>query len=133
MLRPKTIANISTGTNDSIGPVPMPIRSAPWPSWKISVTKPSAAPIDRRFMIAALIGITTERKTTSSNRALSRTTTPTKSGSLEATTREKSSVEAVKPPTSTCAPVLRWTGGRTSSRRRFSVSVVAASCGPVRG
>ena len=133
MLSPKTIANISTGTKDSIGPVPMPSSPAPCPSWKIRVTKPSAAPIDSRFRIAALIGMITERKTTSSSSALNSTTTPTKSGSLSATTREKSSLEAVKPPTSTRAPVLLSTAGTTLSRRRLSVSVVAASCGPVRG
>ena len=80
------------------------------------MTKPSAAPIDSRFMIAALIGITTERKTTSSSSALNRTTTPTNSGSLPATTREKSSVEAVKPPTSTVAPALPL--DRAAARRR---------------
>ena len=82
MLSPKTIANISTGTKDSIGPVPMPSRPAPCPSWKIRVTKPSAAPIDSRFRIAALIGMITERNTSSSSSALNSTTTPTKSGSL---------------------------------------------------
>jgi len=133
MLSPKTMANMSTGTKDSIGPVPMPSSPAPWPSWKISVTKPSAAPIDSRFMIAALIGMNTERKTTSRSSALSSTTTPTNSGSLLATTSEKSSLEAVKPPTSTRAPVSRSIAGTTLSRRRFSVSTVAASCGPVRG
>ena len=64
MLSPNTMANISTGTKDSIGPVPMPSSPAPWPSWKISVTNPSAAPIDSRFRIAALIGMITERNTT---------------------------------------------------------------------
>ena len=83
--------------------------------------------------MAALIGMITERNTTSSSRALNSTTTPTKSGSLSATTREKSSLDAVKPPTSTCARVLASIAGTTLSRSRLSVSVVAASCGPVRG
>jgi len=39
----------------------------------------------------------------------------------------------VKPPTSTRAPVWRSSAGTTSLRTRLSVSVVAASCGPVRG
>ena len=55
------------------------------------------------------------------------------SGSLPATTREKSSVEAVKPPTSTVAPVVFSTAGRTSLRSRLRVTVVLSSCGPVLG
>jgi hypothetical protein len=75
----------------------------------------------------------TERNTASRSSALKSTTTPTKSGSLSATTREKSSLEAVKPPTSTRARVLASIDGTTLSRSRLRVSVVAASCGPVRG
>ena len=91
------------------------------------MTKPSAAPIDSRFKIAALTGMTAERNTTSNSSALNSTTTPTNSGSLLATTFEKSSFEAVKPPTSIVAPVCLSIAGTTSSRSRLSVSVVACS------
>ena len=133
MLSPKTIANISTGTNDSIGPVPMPSSPAPWPSWKMRVTKPSAAPIDSRFMTAALIGMTTERNTASSSSALKSTTTPTNSGSLPATTREKSSLDAVKPPTSTLGAGPALDGRQDVVAQPLERVGRGLSWGPVRG
>ena len=41
MLSPKTIANIITGMNETIGtPLSTPMRFAPSPSWKTAVTTP---------------------------------------------------------------------------------------------
>ena len=58
-----------------------------------------------RFINAAWIGITSERKITNSSSADSTTTTPMNRGSLLASTCEKSIEPAVKPPTNTLAPV----------------------------
>ena len=44
-----------------------PIRLAPQPHWKIATMTPYAAPIDKMFSTAALVGITTDR-----NEAVSR-------------------------------------------------------------
>ena len=60
---------------------------------------PRAAPIDSRFINAAWIGITSERKTTASSSADSATTTAMKSHSLLESTLEKSMKMAVLPPT----------------------------------
>ena len=70
-----------------------------------------------RFIRPAWIGITSERKITNSSRAESTTTIPMNSGSLPASTLEKSIEPAVKPPTSaaTCSDCL--SGGNTSLRR----------------
>src|SRR5256885_3893360 len=84
-------------------------------------------------MNAALIGITTERNTASKSSALNKTTTPTNSGSLPATTCEKSSFDAVNPPTSIVELVWRSSGGNPSSPHPRTEAVVPASCGPVRG
>ena len=59
-----------------------------------------------RFMIAAWTGITSERKMTSSSSAESSTTSPMNSGSLVASTWEKSIDPAVNPPTRTAHPEL---------------------------
>ena len=61
-----------------------------------------------RFISAAWIGITSERKITNSSSAESTTTIPMNSGSLLASTFEKSIEPAVKPPTSSgdAGPVL---------------------------
>ena len=58
-----------------------------------------------RFISAAWIGITIERKITNSSSADRTTTIPMNSGSLFASTCEKSIEPAVNPPTRTVAPV----------------------------
>jgi hypothetical protein len=44
-----------------------PSASAKRPSWKTSTRSPKAAPVESRFSRIALIGMTIERKATSSN------------------------------------------------------------------
>ena len=44
-----------------------PIRLAPQPHWKTATITPYAAPIDSRFMIAALVAMTTDRNATVSS------------------------------------------------------------------
>ena len=94
---------------------------------------PSDAPIESRFITAACTGITSDRNTTSSSSAATAITTPMNSGSLLASTCEKSTCEAVAPPTYTRAPVLRSIGGITSSRSRATRLDVWALCGEVVG
>ena len=57
---------MKTGTNDSIGPGLNPSSSSPRPSWKTRTSSPNAAAVDSRFSRIALIGMTIERKATSS-------------------------------------------------------------------
>jgi hypothetical protein len=90
---------------------------------------PNAAPADRRFMTAAVSGITMLRNTAISSRKLSTTTTPMNSGSLRDRTVLKSSKIAVCPPVSTCKPVPRSEAGTTCPRTVWSRSAVEASCG----
>ena len=59
-----------------------------------------------RFITAAWIGITSERKITNSSSAESTTTIAMNSGSFSASTWEKSIEPAVKPPTSAGDPGL---------------------------
>ena len=86
-----------------------------------------------RFIAAAWIGITSERNMTKSSSAESTTTTPMNSGSLPASTWEKSIEPAVNPPTRIGAPSLRSSGGTTSLRKRLTRLVVALACGAERG
>ena len=85
-------------------------------------------------MIAACIGITIERKITSSSSAESRITIEKNSGSLPPSTCEKSIEPAVNPPTRTVMPVRRCkrrqhvvaqvvdqVGGRERLRRRVGI------------
>ena len=70
-----------------------------------------------RFISAACTGITSERKITNSSSADSTTTIPMNSGSLPASTWEKSIDPAVNPPTSGRVPNVPLNCGSTSSRR----------------
>ena len=64
------------GTNGLIGTVvSSPTRPLPQPHWNTATTTPYAAPIDSRFMSAALSGTRIDRKTTISSRN-DNTTTP---------------------------------------------------------
>ena len=60
---------------------------------------PKAAPMERRFMAAAVSGMTMLRNTMASSRNDSTTTSPMNSGSLDESTRAKSTKMAVLPPT----------------------------------
>ena len=60
------------------------------PHWKTATSMPSAAPMDSRFMTAAVSGITMLRNTVISNRNDRITTSPMNSGSFELSTFAKS-------------------------------------------
>ncbi len=81
---------------------------------------PSDAPIESRFITAACTGITSDRKTTTRSSAANAITTPMNNGILLDRTWEKSTCDAVAPPTYTRAPVLCSTGGITVSRSRVT-------------
>src|SRR3954465_7756590 len=80
-------------------------------------------------MITAFSGTSTERNTAINNRKLSTNTAPMKIGNRDDISVEKSTFEAVCPPT--CASSV--VAGSTVSRRRCTRSDVAASCGAVVG
>ena len=86
-----------------------------------------------RFITIAFSGTSTERKTTISRSAESRTTTPMKSGSFSEIASPKSSKIAVMPPTCSWAPVFASIGGITSLRMWSSSFVVSSLCGEVVG
>ena len=69
------------------------------PHWNTATITPKAAPMESRFMAAAVSGMTMLRKTAASNRNDSRTTRPMNRGSLEESTLAKSAKMAVLPPT----------------------------------
>ena len=67
----------SAGTNATIGIVSSsPIRPLPQPHWNTATITPYAAPIDSRFMIAALSGTRIERNTIISRMNAPSTTAP---------------------------------------------------------
>ena len=86
-----------------------------------------------RFITAACSAITTERNITSSSSAESTTTIAMKSGSLPASTFEKSIEPAVKPPTRIGVAAWRSSGGSTSLRSRLTRFVVADAWGAESG
>ena len=97
------------------------------------MTTPSAAPIDRRFMIAAFTGTSSDRNTTINKSAERRTTIPMNTGSFDAKMFARSIVAGVKPPISVVVAVCLSSAGTTVSLKWFTRSVVAASCGAVVG
>jgi len=84
-------------------------------------------------MITAFSGTSSERKTTIRSRKDRISTAPKKYGSRPPRKLAKSTLIGVDPVTSTSVPVASSAVGRTSSRSRFTSSVVASSCGPVVG
>ena len=85
------MANSITGRKASTGLVPVRPMSAPRsPHWKTATSMPSAAPMDSRFMTAAVSGITRLRNTVINSRNDRITTRPMKSGSFELRTLAKS-------------------------------------------
>ena len=61
-----------------------PSRLLPQPHWKTATRTPYAAPMDSRFITAALSGTTTERNTSISSRNDTAMTAPMNSGSVSA-------------------------------------------------
>ena len=77
------MANIITGRNASIGPGRLtPKRDAMVPCWKTVTKIPKAAPMESRFITAAVSGITRLRKTIASRMNDSKTTRPMNKGSF---------------------------------------------------
>ena len=94
------MANIIIGTNATMGTVwSSPNRPFAQPHWNTATITPYAAPIERRFMTAALSGTRIERNTTISSRNDSPTTTPMNSGSRSWIRSPMSMNAAVTPPT----------------------------------
>ena len=76
MDRPNSTANMNNGTKLTIGT--FPVSPTTWmrkPFSKTRVTTPKAAPIEMRFIIPAVSGITSERKASISRMKLSAMTT----------------------------------------------------------
>ena len=103
------------------------------PCWNTAVRTPKAAPMDSRFITAAVSGMTIERKTIASSRNESKTTSPMKRGSFSPSTWAKSAKIAVNPPTSTVVPVPAINEGRVEVRSRSSSWVVSRACGELVG
>ena len=134
MDRPKRIAKSMTGKNASTGLVPLsPMMEPPSPHWNTATRMPNAAPMESRFMQAAVSGMRSERNTIINKRNESSTTKPMKSGNFELRTLAKSMKIAVFPPTSRLSPewpdrrrdeelsaaqVVDQVGGRRVLRRR---------------
>ena len=70
------MANIIIGTNGSIGAGSTPNSESIQPHWKMATTTPYAAAIDSTFMMTALSGTSSDRKTIINNRNDSSSTTP---------------------------------------------------------
>src|SRR5689334_9390973 len=131
---PNSTENMTTGTNESTGPDPdRPRTDVPQPQWKTAFSAPRPAPTDSRFMTEATSGISRLRNTTSSRTNARITTTAMNTGSLSVSTRAKSILAAVTPPTWTTRPVPRTACGIRSCRMWFTRSTVGPSCGPLAG
>src|SRR5689334_12095745 len=131
---PNSTENMTTGTNESMGPDPdRPRADVPQPQWKTAFSAPRPAPTDSRFMTEATSGISRLRNTTSSRTNARITTTATNTGSLSVSTWAKSMLAAVTPPTWTTRPVPRAACGIRSCLMWFTRPAVGPSCGPVEG
>jgi hypothetical protein len=115
------------------GPVEAaPTRVCAQPHSKTATTAPSEAPIDKRNPSAALIGTTIDRNLIN-NRTNARPTTRAANGTSEELSRsERSMLTAVGPVTETAAPSAAAIPG-ARARMVLTRSVVALSCGPLRG
>src|SRR5258705_7898387 len=114
-----------------------PVEAAPtrvWaqPHWKTATTAPSEAPIDRRKPSAALIGTTIDRNLIRRRTSESPTTRAANGTSDELSRLEMSMPTAVGPVTETAPPSVAAIAG-ASARIVLTRSVVALSCGPLRG
>ena len=100
MERPNRIAKTMIGKKGRIGPVvETPMRLAPQPHWKTATVMPSAAKKLSRLVMAAVIGMTNERKSMKSAMKPRPITTKRKRGSTSTSTWVKSSLTACVPPT----------------------------------
>ena len=85
------MAKSITGRKASTGLVPLrPMSEPASPHWKTATRMPNAAPMESRFMTAAVSGMTKLRNTVISRRNDRSTTRPMKSGSFELRTLAKS-------------------------------------------
>ena len=85
------MAKSITGKKASTGLVPLkPMMEPPSPHWKTATRIPKAAPMESRFMQAAVSGMSSDRNTIISRRNESSTTRPMKSGNFELSTFAKS-------------------------------------------
>src|SRR5580704_11574439 len=133
MDRPKRMANSIIGLNDAIGCFATPMIDAPQPHSKTATSTPKAAPMLRRFMIAALSGTRTERNTAISRMKLRAMTAPKKRGSRDAIFLVTSMLNDALPVVSAVTPVPATAGLMTSLRMWRTHVPVALSWGAVLG
>ena len=119
-----------TGTHASIGPFCTPSTLANQPSWKTSDGDAERG-ADREQVHDRGLDRDHERAEhhEQQQRGEQDHDQPKNSGSLLASTCEKSIEPAVNPPTSTVMPVWRSSAGSTVSRRWLTRLVVATACG----
>src|SRR5581483_6320712 len=127
------MANSIIGLNATIGCLLTPMIDAPQPHWNTATRMPNAAPIESRFMIAALTGTRTDRNTHISSRKLSATTAPKTHGNRDASFFARSIEIAALPPECTTTPVPFTAGSMTADRRWRTHDAVAAAWGEVVG
>ena len=134
MLSPNSTANIMSGTKLAIGTVEavvsMPTKSMPQPHWKTTVRMPKAARAVRKFVIAAWMGMSSERNATSSTSMLSSRIVAMTRGSRSEISAARSTLEAVEPPTNAVKPFSEF-AGITVERRWRTRSAVAGAEGAV--
>ena len=124
-------ANIIIGTNGSMGAARC--RYVPEPALLEDRGDDAICrSIDSRFITTALSGTSRDRNTSISSRKERPSTTPMKRGKRAVRYSEKSTVAATAPDGDVPAP-YPVAFGRTSSRRRYTRSVVDLSCGAVVG
>ena len=101
-----------SGTKAAIGTAASsPSRPRPHPHWKTATSTPYAAPIESRFITAALSGTRIDRNTMSNRTNAPSTTKPMQSSSRELIRSVRSMSSAVWPPTCT-APSMVVPRGR---------------------
>ena len=122
-----------TGTHASIGPFCTPSTLANQPSWKTATVTPSAAPIVSRFMIAAWIGITIERKMTKQQQRREQDHDREEQRQLAAEHVREVDRGGGEPADQDRHAGLRSNAGSTSSRRWLTRLVVATACGAESG
>src|ERR1700687_708096 len=101
----KRTAKSIIGRKASTGPVRLTPRMLPdQPHWKMATRMPKEAPMESRFMKAALMGTAIERKTDMRSRKLRAMTAAKKIGRRDDMWLLTSMKRAVEPPTSGCPP-----------------------------
>src|SRR5918994_2001623 len=108
MESPNRITNRNSGSHEVTAPVDSnPSSDSRWPSWKIQITTPYAAPTDSRLSRIALIGITIDRNVTSRRANAIANTNANTTGTRSCISWLKSSDPAVNPVTLVCVPGTR--------------------------